>query len=76
MARLDDRGLLRFSELVDGATNSRKPLWIVVMADQETSVANLRPPSPDVRLDGFVAVFTVDEDEVEFSVLEAAGGFD
>src|SRR6056297_918725 len=39
-------------------------------------MSDLRPPSFDVGFDGFVSVIGVDEDEVEFSVVEAAGGFD
>ena len=45
------------------------------MADQQAAGANLWPPGFNVCFDGFVAVLAVDEDEVQFSVLEAAGGF-
>ena len=75
MACPDDIGLIRFSELVHGSADSRKPLRIIVVADQQAAGANLWPPRFGVGFDRFVAVFAVDKDEVEFSVVEAAGGF-
>lgn len=65
----------QFCELVNRTANARKTLWIVVVADQEAAGADLGPLGFDVGFDGFVAVLAVDEDEVEFSVFEAAGGF-
>lgn len=45
------------------------------MAHHQSTLPNLRPPSIIVNFDGFVAVLTVDEGEVEITVFETASCF-
>lgn len=46
------------------------------MADEEAATTELGPLGGDVGLGRFVAVLGVDEDEVEFTIVETACGLD
>ncbi len=64
--------MLSLSKLIHRLANARKPLRIVIVADEQPALPDLWPPSGDVGFGRFVAVLGVDEDEVELSVVETA----